>query len=275
MIEGARSIPRVLAPSRTAFRRSFELPRTPAVFTGLFDDRPALSTWSLDHLAKNGDLPVRVRISKRGAPQLFGGDMMAAFEFRTVPLREAIDRIQNPGDEIWYVQHGEIPRAPRLAAEIGPLPYLPARLRYRSLLWICGPGTINPLHWDTNHVALLQVRGEKRFVIFPPEDSPKLASLIDRSVWRSTALDLGAIDRARFPDVDRAEAWTCTIGPGDMLFLPYRWWHYMESEQGSISVSWWWAPSLGTLVWDGARETLAEVAKRRLRAQATRRARPG
>lgn len=265
MIPGARQIPRLPAPSRRVFRRSYELSHRPAVFTGLFDDTVALEKWDLPYLSSPGDLPVRVRISKRGERQLFDGDMMAAFEFRTVPLRDAAARIENPGDEIWYVQHGDLRRAPRLAAEIGPLDYLPRRIRDRSLLWVCGPGTVNPLHWDTNHVALLQVQGEKRFVIFPPEDSPKLGSLVDRSIWRSTALDLGAIDRARFPEVDRAEAWTCTIGPGDLLFLPYRWWHYMECEGGSISVSWWWAPSLGTLVWDGAREVVAEMAKRGLR----------
>jgi len=261
-----RPIPRARVPSLREFRREYERPRRPVVLTGALDDRPALRTWSLDYLAAHGDLPVRVRISKRGARQLFDGDMLAAFEFRTVPLSVAIERIADlDTDEVWYVQHGDLPRAERLASEIGSIPYLPKRLRDRSLLWVCGPGTVNPLHWDTNHVLLAQVTGEKRFVVFSPEDSHKLASFADRTVWRSTALDLGAIDRTRFPDVDRATAWEATIGPGDVLFIPYRWWHYMECPHGSISVSWWWAPSIFTLVRDDLRERVAEVVKRRLR----------
>lgn len=265
MIDRVRPIPTVRAPSRQEFRERFERPRRPAVITGLFDGRDALTRWDLHHLAEHGDMPVRVRVSRRDERQLFDGDMMAAFDFRTVPLRDAVARMEGPGDEIWYVQHGELPKQPSLAAEIGPFEYLPRRLASRSLLWVCGPGTVNPLHWDTNHVALLQVRGDKRFVIFPPGDSSKLSSFVDGRIWRSTGLDLGAIDRRRFPRVDEAEAWGCTLGPGDLLFLPYRWWHYMESVEGAISVSWWWAPSLGTLVRDGVRETALEVVKRGLR----------
>jgi [protein]-arginine 3-hydroxylase / protease len=267
MTLATRRIPRARVSSLREFRRDYERPRRPVVLEGALEDRPALRKWSLEHLAAYGDLPVRVRVSKRGARQLFDGDTLAASDFRTVSLREAIARIADPSAaELWYVQHGDLPRSPTLAADIGSMPYLPARLRDRSLLWVCGPGTVNPMHWDTNHVLLAQVTGEKRFVLFPPEDSSKLASFVDRTLWRTTALDLGAIDRARFPEVHRARAWECSIGPGDVLFIPYRWWHYMESPGVSISVSWWWAPSIVTLVRDSVRDRVAGIVQRRLRA---------
>jgi [protein]-arginine 3-hydroxylase / protease len=265
MIPGARPIPRVIAPSLDSFRRTYERPRQPVVITGALDGRPALTRWSLDHLAANGDLPVRVRVCKKGTRQLFSGDMAAAFEFRTMPLRAAVERIGQPSDEVWYVQHGDLRDAPRLAGEIGPIDYLAPRHSSRSLLWVCGGGTVNPLHWDTNHVLLAQIVGEKRFVIFPPEDSPKLGSFVDRTLWRTTALDLARVDRTRFPRFDSASAWSCSIEPGDILFIPYRWWHYMECDDVTISVSWWWAPSLFAHFCDSARELGLQYVQRGIR----------
>jgi ribosomal protein L16 Arg81 hydroxylase len=255
----------VHAPSCEEFRRSYERPRRPVVITGALEGRAALSTWSLEHLAAHGDLVVRVRISERGAPQVFDGDTAASFDLPAMPLRAALARIAEPGGEVWYVQHGDLRRMPELAAEIGSLEYLPPRLASRSLLWVCGPGTINPLHWDTNHVFLAQVRGDKRFVVFPPEDSPKLASLVHRTVWRTTALDLSSVDHARFPDVARTSPWSCTLRPGELLFIPYGWWHYMECDDECVSVSWWWAPSLFAHVRDSARERVASIVQRTLR----------
>src|SRR3546814_12126380 len=59
------------------------------------------------------------------------------------------------------------------------------------------------------------------------------------------------------PDLDRyprfAEAWShaseATLEPGDALYLPYMWWHGVESlEPVSILVNYWWTdhdPALG------------------------------
>lgn len=32
----------------------------------------------------------------------------------------------------------------------------------------------------------------------------------------------------------------CVLGPGDMLYIPPRWWHYVQSTTPSFSVSFWW-----------------------------------
>lgn len=270
MIPGARPIPRIHAPSVAAFRREYEHARRPVVITGALDNRPALASWSLDHLAMYGDKPVQVRISRRGEPQLFNGNPGAAFAFRTVPLREAAEQATRSDAEVWYVQHCDLREMPRLAREIGPLRYAPRLLQSRSKLWICGPGTINPLHWDTHHAALAQIRGEKRFVLFPPGDSRWIASLEHRVLWRTSGLDLSAVDRTRFPYADRASAWSCTVRPGEILFMPYAWWHYMECDEPAISVTWWWPPSLAHHARDSVREIASGWMKRGLRALRSR-----
>lgn len=261
----ARPIPRVEAPSFTEFRREYEKPRRPVVITGALEGRAALESWSLESLARRVDAPVQVRVSPRGAPQLFDGNPGAAFQFRTTSLAAAVNRLREPGDEVWYVQHCDLRGLPHLSPEIGPLAYAPPKYRSEAKLWVAGAGTINPLHWDTHHAALAQVCGVKRFFVFPPEDSDKLASFEHRTVWRTTALDLSRVDRQRFPSLDAASAWTCSVRPGEVLFIPYAWWHYMECDEPTVSVTWWWPPSLAVHVRDGARERAATWAKRALR----------
>jgi lysine-specific demethylase 8 len=261
------SIPRLPAPSLEVFRRDYERPRRPVVITNALDGRRTLEGWSLERLrSQHAAMNVTVRSSRRGNRQLFDGDPLTTFAFETMRLGDALAEIACPAERTLYVHNSDLGRAPELAAEVGKLRYAPRWLCSPPLLWVSGPGTVQPLHWDYNHVALAQIRGEKRFVLFRPEDSTKLAPFIHRSIWRTSGLDPNAIDRARFPSVDLASAWSCTIGPGDILFIPYRWWHYMESDTVSISVSWWWEPSLWAHLRASAREAAARRVRRILRA---------
>lgn len=235
------------------------------MITGAFDGRTAMSRWSLEYLAEHGDPLVKVRVSRRGERQLYDGNMVGTFDYRVMPLREAVERIAKPHDELWYVEHGRLERFPGLGADIGPLDVAPQKFRDKSLLWVCGPGTVNPLHWDTHHAALALVAGEKTFVIFPPEDSSKLTSFENRAIWRTAPLDLSAVGGERtLPE--GTSAFSCTVRAGEVLFIPYRWWHFMECDAGSISVSWWWAPSLATHLKDSVRERAMQLLQRSFRA---------
>jgi ribosomal protein L16 Arg81 hydroxylase len=260
-----REVPQVRGLSREWFRRLYEQPRRPVVFAGALDGRAALSTWSFERLGAEA-LDVAVRVSRRGAPQLFDGDPGRSFEYRRLPIRAALEGMSCPNREVWYVQHVDLTEAPVLHAELGPFDLVPAGASDESKLWVCGGGTQNPLHWDTHHAALGQIAGEKRFVLFSPEDSSKVASFVHRTLWRTTGLDVGAIDRERYPRIGAAEAWTCTVRPGDVLFVPYGWWHYMECDEPAISVTWWWTPSLAVHVRDTLREALSSWTRRGLRA---------
>ncbi|HEX4338722.1 MAG TPA: cupin-like domain-containing protein [Polyangiaceae bacterium] len=259
-----REIPRVRALSPSWFRALYERRARPVVLEGALASRPALKTWSFEHLAAAGDVTVTVRVSRPGRAQLFDGDPGAAFEYRRLPLSQALAGVSKPNGEVWYVQHVALETLPRLHGELGTLDYAPAAERDQAKLWICGAGTKNPLHWDTHHAALGQILGEKRFIVFSPDDSPKLAAFAARTVWRTSGLDLSAIDRTRFPHFDDATGWSCTVRPGDVLYVPYGWWHYMGCDAPSISVTWWWPPSRLGAIRDSLRDVLRDRVTPRL-----------
>ena len=53
-------------------------------------------------------------------------------------------------------------------------------------------------------------------------------------------VDIDAPDLEQFPKFADLKHWDCILEPGDMLFIPNKWWHYVKSLTVSFSVSFWW-----------------------------------
>lgn len=48
---------------------------------------------------------------------------------------------------------------------------------------------------------------------------------------------------AQFSDFEKAPYMQCRLQPGQMLFIPRKWWHFVQSASSSLSVSYWWTDS--------------------------------
>jgi lysine-specific demethylase 8 len=56
----------------------------------------------------------------------------------------------------------------------------------------------------------------------------------------SSRVDVGHPDVERFPEFGRSNYFECVLQPGQMLYIPPRWWHYVQSLEISFSASFWW-----------------------------------
>ncbi|XP_040912550.1 HSPB1-associated protein 1 homolog [Toxotes jaculatrix] len=112
-----------------------------------------------------------------------------------------------------------------------------------STLWIGTEGANTPCHLDSYGCNLvLQVQGRKRWHLFPPEDTSKLyptrIPYEESSVF--SQVDVLHPDLRRFPDFQRARVHTVTLQPGQVLYVPRHWWHYVESVDSiTVSVNSW------------------------------------
>lgn len=112
-----------------------------------------------------------------------------------------------------------------------------------STLWIGTEGSNTPCHQDTYGCNLvLQVQGRKRWHLFPPEDTgslyPTRIPYEESSVF--SQVDVLHPDLRRFPAFQEARAHVITLQPGQVLYVPRHWWHYVESvDPITVSINSW------------------------------------
>lgn len=54
-------------------------------------------------------------------------------------------------------------------------------------------------------------------------------------------VDVTNVDLVKFPNFEHLKFTDCILEEGQMLYIPPKWWHYVESLTPSFSVSFWWA----------------------------------
>jgi hypothetical protein len=159
------------------------------------------------------------------------------------PCQPPAEALPTPLYLAWNVfgQHPElledVELSPRFVEDL--LPLLPEALRntldaatrYFAAGLMIGPKNAQiGLHYDflDTHAYLAQVIGRKSCALFSPEDSD---ALYDGKV------DVDAPDFEKFPLFRHATAYECTLEPGELLFIPHRWWHHVVSLEKTITVN--------------------------------------
>jgi hypothetical protein len=87
---------------------------------------------------------------------------------------------------------------------------------------------------DMSNVLLTQFYGRKRVVLVAPEYS----DLMYRLPFNTHSLiDIDNIDEHKYPGLHFVEASECILEPGDALFMPSGYWHYITYLDGGFAVS--------------------------------------
>lgn len=136
---------------------------------------------------------------------------------------------------------------PELRADLDPSPYftedllalLPQHLKNLLdrlgspvyYLFFAPRGAVVFLHedyWET-HAYLAQLAGRKYCILFSPEDADNL--------YGGEVIDPVRCDVDRFPRFLQATPYVGELGPGDLLFIPSRWKHFVITLEPSLTFS--------------------------------------
>ena len=82
-----------------------------------------------------------------------------------------------------------------------------------------------------------QIYGRKRAVLIAPKYVGALRVLPD--VPSKSGLSAEEIESEDDGRLSRIERWRTSLEPGDALYIPRGWWHYLASPGASISVNAW------------------------------------
>lgn len=235
-------IDRIAGATREELERGWLAAARPVILVGAAANWPAVATWSLDWFREHaGDLEVSA---------FFGSRLEG--ERRLVLLDEAIDRMRTARAEGEEVSIRQLPLASLpfdASAHLRPPEQCPIDRRLLPSLWLAAAGTVQPFHQDHHHPLdgianlLAQVHGRKRAMLVSPDQDDVMYRRADGSPdAHFSEVDGEEPDLGAHPRFRSARIWEGALAPGDVLFIPMRWWHSLCALDESISVSFWWRP---------------------------------
>lgn len=181
--------------------------------------------------------------------RLFYRDGLEGFNFerKRGGISATIDRLLALADEpdprrIFIESMPTDEYLPNFAAE-HPMSLLDPRVRPR--IWIGNVITVQT-HYDLFYNIACVVGGRRRFTLFPPEQVTNLYT--GPLEYTPAGAPLSMVppydpDLGRFPRFAEAmrHAVTAELEPGDALYIPFGWWHHVQSlTRFNALVNYWW-----------------------------------
>ena len=217
---------------------------------------PALQRWAnMSYLKKAAAarlVPVETYDSK-DSTQTYLSD---SWEQQVMSVGDFIDQYVLGGqssDAGYLAQHPLFDQIPALRKDISVPPYCAAQTtqdtnapesvecHFDPLIsaWLGPKGTVSPLHNDPYHNLLCQVVGTKYIRLYSHQHTGRLYAR-EGPVCNNSYVDIDNVDSEAHPLFLDTPCFQCVLGPGEMLYIPRHFWHYVRSLSASFSVSFWY-----------------------------------
>jgi Rps23 Pro-64 3,4-dihydroxylase Tpa1-like proline 4-hydroxylase len=225
--------------TRRRFLERYYCANRPLVLKGRLEGSPALKTWSPEFFRDRfRDVPVQITSGRDRDPD-YEKNFRRTVE--TVTMGEFVERLlRAPETNDFYLvarnHFFDNPAFRPLRDDLRPPPEIiddAHRSPGSAKLWFGPKGTVTPLHHDEHSILFAQVYGRKHFKLIPSFDLPRLYA---RARYYS-AVDPENTDAKQFPEFLSTSVADVTLGPGDVLFIPVGWWHWVKALDVSISAT--------------------------------------
>ncbi|XP_028670284.2 lysine-specific demethylase 8 [Erpetoichthys calabaricus] len=230
-------------PSMEHFRKKFLIPEQPIIIEGIIEHWPAFKEhqWSIKYLREvAGCRTVPVELGLRYTDEEWSQTLMTVNDF--------IDKhiINQEKYGIGYLaQHQLFDQVPELKQDIRIPDYCCLGKGDEEEItinaWIGPAGTISPIHQDPQQNFLAQVVGRKYIRLYSPDETERLYPHKTQLLSNTSQVQVENPDLDQFPDFANATFQECILYPGEVLFIPRSYWHYVRSLDISFSVSFWWS----------------------------------
>lgn len=201
------------------------------------------ASWTLEDLRRRfGHISFPVRRASRSSPwvALFPLAPGRGRARGTMRLGDFIQAILESSPDDADLPHTDLmPLPPELDGEIGSLPVFPdaALTRARPELFFSAAGAYTPLHRDLEDGATCVFVGRRRFRLWSPDQAELLYAMPDHPpAFQGCFADARRPDLRRFPLLRRARAVEVTLEPGDVLYLPFGWFHDVSVLEHGMTI---------------------------------------
>jgi hypothetical protein len=247
MLRPAIPIERIPPPTKQAFHAEFIRRGRPVILTGLVDAWQGKGLWSPAYFRETYG-GVRVSVASTRSDGNLVLDLERGLNYREMTVADYVAAMQETAAGGPYVV-AEIGRFPeQFRRELVVPEYCRGAPWLRSKLWFGSKGTVTQTHRGAPENLYSVVRGQKRFVMWPPSQTRKVYpySLFSK-LPNFSPVDPDVPDFARFPRFRDAQPWVADLRDGDTLFIPSLWWHHVRTVESTIAVNFWWSRGITVL----------------------------
>ena len=255
-----QSIPEVSDVAAEELSDELLASESPLVLRGLASNWPAVqhglesADAIIDYLQTfdSGNVVTALYAPPEAAGRIFYNDDLTAFnfEYRRMALADAVKQVRahldEPSPASLYIGSTNVDHwLPGFRAQ-NDLPV--QHLDPLASIWIGNQSRVSA-HYDFPANIACVVAGQRRVILFPPEQLPNLyiGPLEFTPAGQPISLvDFHAPDYERFPKFRDAveSAQMAVLEPGDAIIVPSMWWHHMEAlSDFNILVNYWWRSS--------------------------------
>ncbi len=207
--------------------------KKPVVLTDFIKDSPALQKWDYQYFKQ---------IAGNHKVNLFGredefNDHVTSPPVRKATFAEYLDIISSEPAELRLFLFNLLQHNPELKKDLVYNDPTGGKIvSWLPYMFFGGAGSSVRYHYDIDmsHIFLTQFKGVKKIWLFPLDQSPLLYKLPYN--FHGMA-NLTKPDYERYPGLQYLQGWECDLQPGETLYIPSGFWHYIQYVTEGYSVS--------------------------------------
>ena len=226
------------------FNEDYLLPQRPVIIKGIADNTIAGHRWSINYFKESmNDVMIDLFDNSKKSSSAF---VKPDLKMKLGEYMDIIAKDEHTDLRIFLFNLFKL--NPELSKEFPCPEMMKGILDDVGFMFFGGKDTTVRIHYDIDMSNVLHTHfgGRKRVVLIAPEYNELLYRLPFNT---HSLINIDKPDYIQFPGLKYVKGYDFILEPGDSIFMPSGYWHYMTYLEGSFSVSYRkLAPSLPTVL---------------------------